>query len=362
MCGIFGLIRPRNAGHPPDDGLLALAIECRDRMTHRGPDSHGLWSFENLALAHRRLMVIDPTDAGAQPMRSARGTLVYNGELYNDTDLRASLDHDFRTRSDTETLLAFLDAKGRDALPLLRGMYALAYFNTADRTLLIARDPLGIKPLYYTRAEPGGFAFASEIAPLLHCPGITREPDPVVLRAYLSTIRTPLGPRTCYEDIRTLRPGEWILIALDQPDRALASGTTPLPPAPEGTTRDIVRASIRAHLRSDVPMCSLLSGGLDSSIIALETMQATSSLRTYCSGARTETTDLDDFRAARAVAAALATDHTEAPVTRELFIERWHAMTRASQIPMSTPNEVAINHVARTLRAAGNVVALSGEG
>src|SRR5262245_54039242 len=183
-------------------------------MAHRGPDGAGIWDAGHVVFAHRRLAVIDPTPAAAQPFlsRDGRNALVYNGELYNDTDVRrelAALGSDFRTRSDTETVLAALLTWGVGALPRLRGMYALAFYDARHERLLLARDPLGIKPLYWARngaSDSGETAFASEVKPLLSLPWLSPRPDMVTASSYLTTIRTTLGRRTLYQGIDTLEP------------------------------------------------------------------------------------------------------------------------------------------------------------
>jgi asparagine synthase (glutamine-hydrolysing) len=156
-------------------------------------------------LAHRRLAVIDPTPAGHQPMVAADGrtALVYNGELYNDAEIRAELERGgvvFRTACDTETVLAALERWGPGAMCRLRGMYALGYVDLRTRRLILARDPLGIKPLYYAIAQRGGggseVVFASEIPALLAHPGLSAQPDLVTVSSYLTTIRTTLGRRS----------------------------------------------------------------------------------------------------------------------------------------------------------------------
>ncbi len=361
MCGIAGIIAP--------DGLARGAFAPLDAVSralrHRGPDSEGSWIDTHVALSHRRLVVVDPSPAGAQPMCSDDhlAAIAYNGELYNDADIRASLGGPFRSACDTETVLAAIRRWGPDALPRLRGMYAFAFVDLTERTLLLARDPLGIKPLYYAITPTGEVVFASEVAAVLEHPAVTRDPDPVTLRAYMSTIRTTLGERTLYRGIRTLLPGEWMLFNLDAPRSPVRRGITPLPAPEPGTTKAVIAESVRLHLRSDVPMCSLLSGGLDSTIIARETLRSVPTLRTYCSGAADAASgEVDDFAAARIASRQLGTEHHEAPVSRELFLERWREMVTRSRLPMSTPNEVAINEVARTLRSQGNIVALSGEG
>ncbi|MCI0546537.1 MAG: asparagine synthase (glutamine-hydrolyzing), partial [Candidatus Rokubacteria bacterium] len=338
------------------------------------------------ALAHRRLMVIDPSPAAGQPMRSTDGrfTLVYNGELYNDAELRADLARvggadrgpEFRTSSDTETLLAALERRGGDAVARLRGMYAFALYDAREKTILAARDPLGIKPLYYWLGRSRGgplLILASEIPAILSHPEVTRRPDPVGVSTYLTTIRTALGERTLFEGVRAIRPGRVLRFDLSGDGIRVTDVTPPSRPRTgfvpgenaAAQVRSAVEDSVRRHLRSDVPICCLLSGGLDSTIVATIARQAVGELFTYCAGAPTEGSALrtqDDFALARLVASRLGTRHAEAPVTRALFGENWSEMIRAQGVPLSTPNEVAIHEVARRLRADGKIVTISGEG
>jgi asparagine synthase (glutamine-hydrolysing) len=274
----------------------------------------------------------------------------------------------------------------------LRGMFALGVVDTESRTLTLARDPLGVKPLYYTSAVRGGgggeVVFASEPAAILAHPRVSVEPDMPALSAYLTTIRTTLDDRTLFRGIRAVRPGEALVFALgDASGRRGSSEPTRIALHPELTAaeaaitaapfeaaarvvRDVVADSVLRHLRADVPTCALLSGGLDSTIIAAEVVgrarAAGRGVRTYSAGCP-ETPPASgesesDLWWARWAAARLGTLHVEAPVARELFVARWAEMVSRQGVPLSTPNEVAINEVARTLREEGHVVALSGEG
>jgi asparagine synthase (glutamine-hydrolysing) len=374
MCGILGLAGP----NLPDDHTVAA---LRDLMSRRGPDGTGLWRAPGIVLAHRRLAVIDPTPAGAQPMALPDGSaLIYNGELYNDADLRVSLASEgvrFATSCDTETILHALRRWGDLALLRLRGMFALAFFDAPRRRLTLARDPLGIKPLYYRLGPVGAtpqLIFASEPRAILAHPGITARPDMVTVSGYLTTIRTTLGDRTLFDGIRTLRPGEVLTFDLsDAEPRFLARERISVATAARGSgcsavsVRAALEDSIHRHLRSDVPTCCLLSGGLDSSIIAAVARRRDPALHTYCSGAPASTPidgvpQSEDFVSARLVAVHLDTRHAEAPVTRELFARRWPEMVNDLGLPLSTPNEVAIHQVARRIRADGRIVTLSGEG
>lgn len=365
----------------------------RDRMAHRGPDDAGLERLGHVALAHRRLSVLDTSAAGHQPMRidgSANGAggggwLVYNGEIYNDADVRrelASVGVRFETGCDTETLGRACERWGvGGVLRRVRGMYAFGWLDGRGETLTLARDPIGIKPLYYAVIDASGesgsreVVFASEIGAILAHPGIGRRPDAVAVSAYLTTIRTTLGERTLYENVKVVRPGEILSVDLREPGLRITRSSVDVSAWREGGAcdavrlKEVVRESVRVHLRSDVPTCALLSGGLDSSIVCSVANEHIESLRTYCSGAGSGSgggvesgSGSDDFGFARLMAGRLGVCHTEAPVTREMFAERWREMVRRMGVPLGTPNEVAINEVARTLRRAGNVVTLSGEG
>jgi asparagine synthase (glutamine-hydrolysing) len=193
VCGILGLAGP----NLPDDLTVA---HLRDLMSHRGPDGSGLWRSPGVVLAHRRLAVIDPTPAGEQPMTLPDGSaLVYNGELYNDAEVRASLAERgirFRTTCDTETVLHALPAWGTGALAKFRGMYALAFFDAPAQRIILARDPLGIKPLYCRLGPIAGaqaLVFASDLRAILACPGVMARPDVGAVSGYLTTIRTTMG-------------------------------------------------------------------------------------------------------------------------------------------------------------------------
>ena len=385
MCGLLGMIstRPIRLSDP-------ACCRLRDLMTHRGPDGAGLWRGgvhrepgAEIVLGHRRLAVLDPTPAGQQPMTTPDGrfVLVYNGELYNEPELRSRLARDgvpLTTGCDTETVLWWLATRGPGALGDLRGMFALALVDRVEGSVVLARDPLGVKPLYWWQGRDAGadlLLFASEPGPILEHPAVTPEPDMVAVSAYLTTIRSVLGERTMFAGVRALPAGRVMRaeIGTDQirtttDDIGIGAVEASGDRAERiARVREIVRGSVDAHLRSDVPTCCLLSGGLDSAIVTRVASETHRGLRTYCAGAKGErdikgVPQSEDFRFAGEVARGLGTHHTEAVVDEALFLARWREMVGRQGVPLSTPNEVAINEVARRLRADGCVVTLSGEG
>ena len=291
----------------------------RERLAHRGPDDAGLHRPRpHVALAHRRLSVIDPSPAGHQPMTRPDGSsLVYNGELYNDAELRDHLRRaigtEFATHCDTETVLELLAAGDpRDTIPRMRGMFAFAYYDAANERLTLARDPLGIKPLYYWIGRiPSSdglhteIAFASECQALLEHPAIDGAPDFITISAYLTTIRTTLGRRTLYAGVNCVLPGEVIEFDLRGCEPVITRSTPRWDVHREhAEIAETIQAAVAAHLRSDVPLCALLSGGLDSSIItSIASRHAGAQLRTFCSGAADALQAQDsDFAHARSVA------------------------------------------------------------
>src|SRR4051794_25493537 len=207
MCGICGIASARGA---PGAGSLRAMSEA---LVHRGPDSAGEWLGEPVALAARRLAIIDLAH-GDQPIATEQGavTVVQNGEIYNHEALAAELrgaGHRFATRCDTEVIGHLYEQHGLDAFARLRGMFAVALWDARARRLVLARDRFGIKPLFHARLRDGALAFASELSALARAPGFPRELDPDGLEAYLAFNSIP-GPLTAYAAARKLRPGHWL--------------------------------------------------------------------------------------------------------------------------------------------------------
>ena len=374
MCGILGIIGSTNTRPRPSD---ADVERMRDTLLRRGPDSGGIRRQDNWILAHRRLAVRDTSSAGDQPMSTPDGRyqLVYNGELYNENELREELlaldavPGGFRSQCDTETVLWAFATWGPEAFEKLRGMFAIAVYDVRERRLHLARDPLGIKPLYYY-ATIEEFVFASEPRAILAHPDITPEPDLAMASAYLSTLRSTLGSRTLFRHLNSVEPGERVLFNADNGAlyRTRFHSARPVreewmdPDQASEEVREVIEDSVRRHLRSDVPISAMLSGGLDSTIICRIAQAELGDLHTWCAGAKSPSDDGDDLSYAREAAESIGTVHREVTIDRDSFSRDWPRMVDEVGLPLSTPNEVAIHAVCSDLRARGRVITLSGEG
>src|SRR5437773_2065045 len=270
MCGIVGIVH-RDAERPVDPA--ALRTMC-DAIRHRGPDDEGTLVSGPVGLGMRRLSIIDLA-GGRQPMTNEDGSqvIVFNGEIYNYRELRRELvrrRHRFRTHSDTETIVHLYEEHGPHAVERLRGMFAFAIWDGAARSLFLARDRFGIKPLYYVVA-PWGIAFASELKALVAAGLTARELDWYALDAYVQLGYIP-APATPFHDVRKLEPGHWLLwretgAVMVHPYWDLPRHETPAPPDIADRLVEWLDDSVAAHLVSDVPVAAFLSGGLDSSAV-----------------------------------------------------------------------------------------------
>ncbi len=278
MCGIVALIGAEETGR-------SVVDEMRDRLAHRGPDGIETWFSREpagtVALGHRRLAIIDLSTAANQPMFSADRSLaiVYNGEIYNYIELREELrklGHAFRTESDTEVILAAYRQWGVDCLPRLNGMFAIALWDGREGRLLVARDRFGEKPLFHTRLPGGGMAFASEAKALFAHPGVAAAIDEDVLELYLNARYYESDEATMFKGVKRLRAAHAML--LDGKGQVLRSWrywTPDFSPRDERYReadaverfRELVERSVSMRLRSDVPVGTSLSGGLDSSTV-----------------------------------------------------------------------------------------------
>src|SRR5262245_30779308 len=281
MCGICGIAIPKQLNRLVNESRL---VAMRDTLTHRGPDDAGIYLGDGVGLGHRRLSIVD-LGGGHQPMANEdrRVWIVFNGEIYNHRELRPGLEergHQYRTLSDTETIIHLYEELGERAVEHLSGMFAFAIWDSARRELLLARDRLGVKPLYYVLAGDGSIYFASEIKALIEARAVAPEINYRALPDYLAN-HAPSGEETLFRDVKRLLPGHTLLwqdgrIRIKRYWHVSFAGADQTAPVHQSISdreaidewTEVFRKAVRSHLMADVPLGVFLSGGIDSSAIA----------------------------------------------------------------------------------------------
>jgi asparagine synthase (glutamine-hydrolysing) len=360
MCGIVGF-----AGFE-DEALLREMTAC---LLHRGPDEEGFLSEEGVGLGHRRLSILD-LEHGQQPMTesSGRATVVFNGQIYNHAEIRAGVlrEYPFRTHCDTEVLCPLYLKKGEALVEDLRGMFAFAIWDREKRELLLARDRIGVKPLYYSHLPDGSLLFASELKALLAHPRISKQVDWIALEAYLRLLYVP-PPFSIFRDIRQLPPGHTLRwregrIELDrywEPVPGPLLGTSPEERAE--IVAPVVEEAIRMRTLSDVPLGAFLSGGIDSStIVAVLAENSSRPVETFCIGFGEEGRSYEERPIARRVADFFGTHHHEMEIHLNL-VETLEEMVRGFDEPFGNPTAMLTYELARFTRRHVTV-ALAGDG
>lgn len=374
MCGICGVWE-----YASSDGArvgASLIERMRDTMAHRGPDDAGCAILDEgrLGFGHRRLSIIDLSEAGHQPMRGCSHRdvwITFNGEIYNHLALREGLEargHRYVSRTDTETIIHLYEEHGLEFVRHLDGDFAIALWDGESERLVLARDPLGVKPLYFHQSG-GRLIFASEIKAILAHPQISADLDERALCDYLSFLTTP-APQTLFRGIRKLPAGHMLVCERDGtlrldcywdalPKRALAER------AEEEHIVEILRllrASIRKRMMSDVPFGVFLSGGVDSSAnVALMAEEMSQSVRTFTVGFR-EDEALNEFESARRIAKLFGTDHHEIVIGAHEMTEFLPRLIFHQDEPLADPVCVPLYYVARLAREANTPVVQVGEG
>ena len=376
MCGICGVWE---YGAAASGGVeLSLVERMRDTMAHRGPDDAGAALFDEgrLGLGHRRLSIVDLSPAGHNPMRgcAARGAwTVFNGEIYNHAELREGLErrgHAYASRTDTETILHLYEERGLDFVQDIEGDYAIALWDEERKQLVLARDRVGVKPLYFYQKD-GRFIFASEIKAILAHPYVTAEVDEEALYHYLSFLTTP-APMTLFRDVRKLPAGHTLVVGRDGEARVTQYwDALPAVNAPDTPTSDeehraeilrLLRASIKKRMMADVPFGVFLSGGVDSSAnVALMAEQMSRPVRTYTVGFR-DHEELNELEAARHIARRYGTDHQEVLIGEEEMRRFLPELVFHQDEPIADPVCVPLFYVSKLARDSGTVVVQVGEG
>ncbi len=363
MCGIVGFVK--NVGAHPERAILE---KMNAAIRHRGPDDDGFFIDDIAALGMRRLSIIDLA-GGQQPIHNEDRTkwIVFNGEIYNFQEIRDDLEkrgHRFYTKSDTETVVHLYDEYGVDCVQHLRGMFALAIWDTIEKTLFLARDRVGKKPLLYSRQPNGDLIFGSEFQALLSNPSVSRDVDHTAIDSYLSYQCVP-APMTAFKSIRKLEPGHWLRWKSGEietnrywlPDfsKKITIGENE---AIEETTR-LLREATKMRLISEVPLGAFLSGGVDSSIVvALMAEESEKPVKTFSIGF--EEQDFSELKYARRVAEHVGAEYNE-------FIVRPNAMDILPLLvehygePYADSSAIPTYYVAKETRKHVTV-ALNGDG
>ena len=367
MCGICGVVVPAGASDSIDRQAV---LRMRDVLTHRGPDDAGVFLSDRAALGHRRLSIVD-LSGGHQPLSSDDGSLhlVYNGEVFNHSALRVDLEargHRYVTHCDTETVLRTFQEERQKAPTKLRGMFAFAIWDERRGELFLARDRLGIKPLYYARRADGGLVFASEIKGILAYGGIRPSLNLSALPDYLAN-HAPSGEETMFAGIRRLLPGHTLTWRDGQVKIEQYWDVTFEPEASGRSDADYVeeyserfREAVRTRLMADVPLGVFLSGGIDSAALtAVMSELAEEPIQTF-SVAFAER-EANEFEYARVVAEKFRTNHREVIVAPDEFFSALPRLVWHEDEPIAHPSSIALNFVSR-LAAKHVKVVLTGEG
>jgi asparagine synthase (glutamine-hydrolysing) len=325
MCGITGIVHPKagtpNARPVPMDVIRAMT----DALIHRGPDAEGYHQDNGIALGHRRLKVIDLA-GGAQPMSNPEGTVwvTYNGEIYNHLELRRDLEsrgHAFRSTCDTEVLVhGYLQWGFAELLDRIDGMFAFAVWDGAARRLMLARDRMGQKPLFYATTNDGGLAFASEVKALLAHPEVRPTIDPEGLAAYLTFEYLP-GELSMVKGVRKLLPGTWLSFEAGDIESSrywdIPINDGPCPPDAVQRFTELFDRAVERRLMADVPLGVFLSGGIDSSSVAASVVRQRTAVNVKTFSIGFHEKSYDESSMARMVAEHLGTEHHERMFTAE---------------------------------------------
>lgn len=363
MCGITGFVNANGAA--ADRELLGAMNHA---IIHRGPDEDGFYIHENVGLAMRRLSIIDLA-SGQQPIFNADKTkaIVFNGEIYNYQELRDDLlkrGHALYTKSDTEVVLHLYDEYGVESLQHLRGMFAIAIWDTVDRSLFLARDRVGKKPILYSHQQNGDLIFGSEFTAVLKHPAVAREVDYEAIDSYMSYLCVP-APQTAFKAIRKLEPGHW----LKWKNGSIETRRYWLPDfskkikiseteAIEETTR-ILRESTKLRMISEVPLGAFLSGGVDSSaVVALMAQESSTPVKTFSIGF--EEQDFSELKYAKRVAEHVGAEYNEF-IVRPNALEILPTIVEHYGEPYADSSAIPTYYVSKETRKHVTV-ALNGDG
>ena len=366
MCGVVGILNFEKTNNVKKKVLSSMT----NSIAHRGPDDSGTIILKNAGLGNRRLAIIDLSEKGHMPMHDEKKELwiTFNGEIYNYMEIRKELlgkNYKFISNTDTEAILKSYKEWGPDCLKKFNGMFAFAIYDTKKNELFIARDRLGVKPLYYSKLN-GALVFASEIKAILRHPGFKRRINLMAVSSYLS-YRYELGTETLFQGIFKLMPGHYMVVKgniliikeywdinLSKRNKGKSFGYY------KKELKRLLEDSVKLRMISDVPIGAYLSGGLDSSIVvALMSKNSNRKIKTFSIGFKEQ--GYNEFEYARQVAKMYNTEHKEILLSLEDYIKTMKVLIRYKDLPLGVPNEVPLYLMSKELRKYITVV-LSGEG
>ena len=376
MCGICGVWE---YGAASGRVGLGLVERMRDRVEHRGPDDAGARVFDDgrLGLGFRRLAIIDLSRAGNQPMRGCADAdvwLVFNGEIYNHAALREGLEqrgHVYHSRTDSETIIHLYEERGLDFVKEIEGDFAIALWDARRERLVLARDRVGVKPLYYHHAN-GRLVFGSEIKSVLAHPSVSAEVDEESLYHYLSFLTSP-APRTLFRGVGKVPAGHMLVFTRDGAAQTVRYWDA-LPPATTNGARNVseeehraeilrlLRESIKKRMMADVPFGVFLSGGVDSSAnVALMAEQMSRPVETFTVGYK-DYEELNELDSARDIAGRFRTNHHEVLIGEREMLDFLPGLVFHQDEPLADPVCVPLYYVSRLARESGTIVVQVGEG
>ena len=372
MCGICGVWEYGASVGRVEVSLLA---RMRDEMVHRGPDDSGELIFDEGrgGFGFRRLSIIDLSAAGHQPMHGCdeRNWLVFNGEIYNHAQLRSGLEergHKYASRTDSETILHLFEERGLDFVDDIEGDYAIALWDSANERLVLVRDRIGVKPLYY-HFKNGRFIFASEIKAIVQHPAYTPDVDEQSLYHYLTFLTTP-APKTLFKDIYKLPAGHMLTLGRDG-ELHIKQYWDVLPPIDQNIRSEeehqteilrLLRESIRKRMMSDVPFGVFLSGGVDSSAnVALMSELMSRPVETFTVGFK-DAEYLNELDSARRIAREFQTNHHEVIISEKEMKDFLPGLVFHQDEPIADPVCVPLYYVSKLARDSGTIVVQVGEG
>ncbi|RSK41507.1 asparagine synthase (glutamine-hydrolyzing) [Mangrovimonas spongiae] len=360
MCGIIGTLNRE------------VNKEVLNAIHHRGPDYQSSYHWHNVSLGHTRLSIVDLSSAGNQPMQTDCGnyTIVFNGEVYNHQELRKELSGiQFKGHSDTETILYYLREKGIEAVKKFNGIFAFAFLDKLQNKLFIARDPFGVKPVYYHSLEGKLLAFCSEIKGLFAL-GASKELDCSLLTSFLKLKYSP-SPYTLYKNIKKVKPGS--VIEVNVSDKKITSysyfGRVPeinnnisVKEALEQYDL-LLRKAVKRQLMSDVPISLLLSGGVDSALLALLAKEESNSeIQTYTAGYVNANNDVNELEDAEFSAKHIGVKNTKVILDEKVFLKELPKLIDFVEEPLGTQSIFPIHFLSKQINEDGYKVTLTGQG